>query len=240
MAFSLPLPTKKFWAFAVVVIILIIAVLWWLGDIDNGPTANLGEQIKTEETPLTEQLQNIQNLVTTKLAKDGSLAQFTTSNLPADYKNSQLKTVTLESREVIRAYAAAISESLSIYDNSRDNDVKLVLKAIDTNNSAALGALSISKLQYDKTIKDLATLKVPKSAAEIHLAIINSLQKMSSLLAPMQQALDEPTLALQASQEYLKANLQFAVYLQILNQYFQKQNLVFSEQEQVKINPTGQ
>lgn len=241
MAFSLPMPTKKFWLFAGVVLLLVIGLLWKMGnDNKTSPKTSLGKQINTEEVSLEDQVKNIQNLVLTKIAQDGTLTEFKTSSLPKNYQSSQLKTVNLENREVIKAYASAISSTLSDYDKPRDNEAGLVIKAIDNKDASLLIPLITSKAKYEATVKSLSVMKVPKSASSIHLVIINSLQKMSSLLTLMQQALSEPALALQASQEYLKANLEFALSLKLLNQYFQKQNLTFSEQEQIKINPTGQ
>ena len=86
-----------------------------------------------------------------------------------------------------------------------------------------------------RVVKALKEIGVPASAGEIHLSILNSLFKVSQLVFMMEQAPQEPLLALESAREHEYALLDVYRSLKELNNYFRERNIIFEKEEGVDI-----
>ncbi len=228
---AISLPSKRFWIFAIILIGVVVVGLWLLGRTgDNNDSP--GQIITATELTPEEKLANVEALVLNRLSTASGLTEFDPADIPASEAN--LSTQKSEDRESVSAYAAAITQALSSYNQKGDNEAELMVAALDTRDQAKVIALANAQTMYQGIVVKLEAIAVPKSALPIHTLLVTSLKQMIYLLGPMSQVLTEPVLALQASEVYLKANAQFFIALNALNQYFRNQDLQFSDEDQIK------
>lgn len=233
---AISLPSKRFWWFALVLIVAVVLLLWFIGWRSKSPEVSPGQIIANNELSETDKILNLKSLVEERLATGGadSLKQFDAKSLP---KDQTLKASSAaETRELVRSYAAETAAALADYNQKENNEVRIMLDALDSRDENQIKILLAAKDRYQVMMSNLIAITIPNNALTVHNNLINSLRKMIFLLEPMSEALTDPVLALQASEEYLKANVQFITALGELNQYFRDQNLKFSDEDQVKVS----
>lgn len=228
---AISLPSKRFWIFAIILIVVVVAMLWWLGR-KSDELVDQGSIITATELTPEEKILNVQTLVIDRLSVARGLEEFDPASIPDD--DAKVSTQTSENRESVSAYAALMTQALASYSQKQDNEAKIMVDALDTRNQAKALSLLSARTMYQGMVIKLESISVPPSALAIHKLMIISLKQMIYLLEPMSQILDEPVLALQASEAYLEANTQFFLTLNALNQYFYDRDLQFSEEDQIK------
>lgn len=228
---AISLPSKRFWIFAIVLIALVVVGLWWLGRNESTPVES-GSIITTRELTPEEKILNVQTLIIDRLSTARGLEEFDYASIPAD--DTAVSTQTTENRESVGTYAALMTQALASYNQKRDNEAKIMVDALDTRDQAKALSLLSARTMYQGMVVKLESISVPEGALATHKLMIASLKQMIYLLEPMSQILDEPVLALQASEAYLEANTQFFLTLNALNQYFREQDLQFSDDNQIK------
>lgn len=228
---AISLPSKRFWIFAIILIGAVVVGLWLLGRTNNDANSP-GEIITATELTPEEKLANVEALVLNRLSTASGLTEFDPADIPKTEAN--LSPQANEDRESVGAYAAAIAQALSSYNQKGDNEAELMVAALDTRDQAKVIALVNAQTMYQGIVVKLEAIPVPQSALPIHTLLVTSLKQMIYLLGPMSQVLEEPVLALQASEVYLKANAQFFIALNAFNQYFRNQDLQFSDEDQIK------
>lgn len=228
---AISLPSKRFWVFAIILIVIVVVGLWWLGRGESQPE-DQGSIITTRELTPEEKILNVQTLVIDRLSSARGLEEFDPASIPND--EAKVSTQTTESRESLGTYAALVTAALSTYNQKQENEAKVMVDALDTRDQDKALSLLNARTMYQGIAVKLESISVPPSALPIHKLLVTSLKQMAYLLEPMSQILDEPVLALQASEAYLEANTQFFLALAALNQYFRDQDFQFSEQNQIK------
>jgi hypothetical protein len=228
---AISLPSKRFWIFAIVLVAIVVVGLWWLGRSESAPIDE-GSIITARELTPEEKILNVQTLIIDRLSTARGLEEFDPANIPTD--DAKVNTQTTENRESVSTYAALMTQALASYNQKQTNEAKIMVDALDTRDQTKALSLLSARTMYQGMVVKLESISVPESALAIHKLMITSLKQMIYLLEPMSQILDEPVLALQASEAYLEANTQFFLTLNALNQYFRDQNLQFSDDNQIK------
>jgi len=228
---AISLPSKRFWIFAIILIVVVVFGLWWLGRSEKAPVESGSIITATELTP-EEKIINVQTLIIDRLSTARGLEEFDYASIPDD--EVRVGTQTTENRESVSTYAALMTQALASYNQKQENEAKIMVDALDTRDQAKVLSLLSARTMYQGIVVKLESISVPPGALATHSLMITSLKQMIYLLEPMSQILDEPVLALQASEAYLEANTQFFLTLNALNQYFREQNLQFSDDNQIK------
>lgn len=123
------------------------------------------------------------------------------------------------------------------FQKDTENEIKIVLQALESQKADALAPVSRSQELYLETARRLLATGVPASAAEIHLELANAFLGIAELDFNMEKVLAEPVLALESARVY---PLRYAALLDAvhgINRYFLEQNIRFGEEDNVKITP---
>ena len=247
MAFSLPLPTKKFWLFAGLAVLVVLISLWYVGKgyQDNLEATNLTNlKLSKEEVSYYNkiiaraiELRSITNQTLT-LKDKANLDNLTLKPVTSDYKLSDLSIGVSEDAPSLKLYGQALGQILSTFSAVRTNELKVMLDALDSHDQSQLAQLVKIKNDLDNTVLKLLKLKTPKSAGSIQLQLINNLNNQSKLINNMSQVFDQPLLALESAQLEYKTVGEFYQLTGEINKYFRTRGVTFSPNEAVKIYQT--
>lgn len=246
MAISLQLPSKKIWGLALGGLVIIVGALWYHGrqvedDLLNARHAQFkdeqaarayySEVIARTNTVRTSAVQSLneEDFLDTLATSDTNLSLYTANNL---------KLASNESETALRAYGAGLAQTLSAYSAPRENDLKVMLAALDSQKKSDLAPLKEAQTLHLKAVDELLALTVPKSAAALHLRLVNNLAGQAMLLANMLQVFEEPLLALESAQVEYQQTADFYELASEINVYFRGRNITFNEAEGAKIYQT--
>lgn len=248
MAFSLPMPTKKFWLFAGVVAIVALGGLWYVGKSHEGNFK--GDNLDNLHLS-KEQIDYYNKIVARALElrtiTSQSLASATTTNLKTltdqnlsktNYTQKSLVVSKKEDAASLKLYGQSVGQILSVFSTPRLNESKIMLIALDTKNPQKLAELAEAKKNLDNSVAKLLKLNTPKSAIPIHLKLVNNLNRQSKLITNMEQVFEEPLLALESAEASYQTINNFYQLTSEINQYFRARGIIFSPTETVKIYQT--
>lgn len=220
---------KKKLVIAGLIILVILALLWLIG----GLTKDRREQSRHDYyLTLVKENRSLQALVEKNLVAKGiNLDPISNIDEPnSQYGPADITILEEVDESSLKNYGLKISEILSPYGEPRNNEVLLVLDAIQAANPTAIKALTNTQTLHDQAISSLLSITVPQNAQVIHLILLNSIQRLSDDLAVMSQALEDPQAALQASEEYIINYILFFKAIEGVNIYFDKQGVTFDQQ----------
>lgn len=246
MAINLQLPSKKIWGLAVVGLIVVVGALWYHGrqvetDLLNARHAQFKDEqaARAYYNEVITRTNTVRTSVVSSYNEGDNLDTFATSDTNLSlYTKSSLKISQDESEAALRAYGASIAEILSSYSAPRENDLKVMLAALDSQKKSDLAPLKEAQTLHLKAVDQLLALSVPKSAGVIHLQLINNLAGQAMLLANMLQVFEEPLLALESAQAEYQQTADFYELVGEINLYFRGRNITFSNTEGAKIYQT--
>lgn len=246
MAMSLQLPSKKIWGLAVVGLVAVVGALWYHGRQVEANLLNARHaQFKDEQTArayyneVIARTTTVRTSVVSSFNQDDNLDTLATSDTNLSlYTSNNLKVSANESEESLRAYGAGLAEILAAYSAPRENDLKVMLAALDSQKKSDLAPLKEAQILHLKAVDQLLALSVPKSAAVVHLRLINNLAGQAMLLANMLQVFEEPLLALESAQAEYQQLADFYELAGEINTYFSGRNITFSNTEGTKIYQT--
>lgn len=213
---------------------------FWGTDINNPDTNNDGvadgnsiqkniDPVKTGNAPIEGVDNRIQALVRNAITNKGApLVDISPTKLPATlvFAENNLRITKVEDLASITKYRDEIRVALKTYLlNTTGQETKSLLDFINTGNESALLAITTEKNKYLNLLKALTSITVPQSAATTHLAMLNSLSKITELIHYMTEVKSEPLLALKSSQAIFPQRDAFLASLVPLNNYFVERGL---------------
>ncbi len=248
MAFSLPMPTKKFWLFAGVVAIVALGGLWYAGKSyegnfkgDNLNNLHLSKEQVDYYNKIVARALELRAITSQSLDTPTTTSLKTLASQNLSKTNYTQKSLTISKKEdaaSLKLYGQSVGQILSVFSTPHLNESKIMLTALDTKNPQKLAELAALKKTLDTTVTKLLKLSTPKSAVILHLKLVNNLNLQSKLLTNMEQVFDEPLLALESAEASYKTVNDFYQLAGEINQYFRARGIIFNPTETVKIYQT--
>ncbi len=245
MAINLQLPGKRFWWLLVAVIIVVVGLLWWHGreveqDLINERHAQFkdGQAAQAYYQEIITRTTTVRAGVVNSLESD-NLETLVTSDTDLDsYSTKSFKLGATEDKATLKAYGERIAVILSPYGEARENELKVLLTALNTQKISDLAPLSETQDMHEQAVQQLLALVVPKSAATLHLKLLNNLSAQAALLANMEQVFTQPLLALESAQALYQHSADFYLLAGEINTYFRSRQVIFDNQEGARIYQT--
>lgn len=209
--------------------VIAISILWFAGrqerqNNESKKQAYIDEILKKEaileELSQKELTQNNANIAVDELAGKPIIATSTTST---------------SSQQALRKYGLDLATALKPLSQKRESEAKAVLSAIDNKDATLLKPVTSSRITHEQVASNLKKVIVPKEIASRHFKIASQVNLLVSRLKNMEQALTQPTAALEASQTFNTDYLAFIKSIEVLNQFFALNKVQFSDQEKMQI-----
>lgn len=145
------------------------------------------------------------------------------------YRLDNVKIASDETKATITKYRDEFRQALRTYMekmalNSAD-EVELLVNFVEKNDVKSLSELNASKNNHQELLNTLIRMEVPKSAAIIHLAILNSLKQAMMIISQMTQVTTEPLLAMKNSLLLHQQRGDWYTEMIPLNNYFLTQGI---------------
>ena len=223
---------KLLWGLGILVLIGLI-YLWQIGQSDKTEQASKQKQTQTQ---LLKQDQKIRSFVGDILAGTSTLAEFNSNSLPRRLTIKDLKITRDNATTTIYQYGLSIAEILKPLGQLEENDVQIMVRALDNQDQLEAQKIADHQALYQNTVDKLLLVKVPKDLLTSQLKLINNLKIMASLSDNMSQILSTPLIALQSAEQFQKSLALFYSSINEINGYFTKSGVKFTEAEKIKIN----
>ena len=223
-----------------IIVILVLAIGWFLYR-SYQPASSMVTTPITTNKPATSGMSvtsggdNLINIIQNKLDNTEPVLELNGKAITVKYKLSDLKTVTIAATSSLRNYGLQVTQILKPLGVDRENEAKVMLSALDNKDSSKINKVADSQAMYQNIATNLAKLPAPKGVASIQLKIVNDAAMMALLLSNMSQVLNQPVLALQSSQQYMRIQPVFYTDLAALNKYLLDRGVKFSTQESLPI-----
>lgn len=207
----------------------------WGSNPDNPDTNNDGiadgnsiqkniDPVKTGNQPITGVNGRIQALVQNALTKKSApLVDISPTKLPTTlvFTEKDLNITTTETVATITKYRDDIRSALKTYLlAATGKETESLIDFIDNGAESALISITLEENKYLNLLKALADITIPRSAAAIHLTMLNSLSKTVELIYYMTEIKSEPLLAIKSSQRLFSQRAEFLASLVPINNYF--------------------
>lgn len=219
---------------AISAILIIMVIFWIIGGINKNKRER--ENLAYYQM-LLEEYRGIESLVERNLSFRGlvSLPDEEEINEIEQFGLNDMKISTDLSAENIKEYGRQIAKALEPYGYERGNEVLLVLEALTTQNIQAVNELNRTKNIHQNTIDQLKLITVPQDAQVIHLRLMNNIYNLKKQSEKMAGVLEDPALALENSQAYIKGQVNFFKAVEGVNVYFFRHGIIFNENEGINI-----
>lgn len=237
------MPSKKVIYTFAVLFLVVAGWFWYLGrDVEQAPAKTPNTSVKPVNLP-NEFITNwpiregeVSTLLEQKYASGTKPKQLELSkSLVSHYTKGNLKTTLNTSSSTIETYGKDIVAALSPYALARENEVVILGKIYDTQDPKEISKLTKVYDLHQKALADFLAMRVPGSATEMHLQIVNDLYLLTKLTENMLLITTEPALALQSAQHYQLALISFYARLGNINDYFLSQGVTFSPENKINI-----
>lgn len=209
--------------------VIAVSVLWYIGNQERAKKEAklqeyLADILKKEKT--LEALSQKEQASTEKNIAIGQLA---------DKPIIASSTFGTSSQQALRNYGLSLALALKPLSAKRESEAKAVLAAIDKNDPSLLQPVTASRILHEQVASNLKKLVVPKEVVSRHFKIASQINLLISRLKNMEQALSQPTIALQNSQSFNSDYLDFISSIEVLDRFFLINQVSFTDQEKVQI-----
>ncbi|MDO8604105.1 MAG: hypothetical protein Q7K40_01730 [bacterium] len=155
-------------------------------------------------------------------AEVGGIAQTLAERARA---NSTIKTYTEKDLHIVPAstsslaiYQKEVSQALALFQKENTvNELRVVYEATQTKDASSLTVLATSVNAYQKLIKTLLALNIPKSVVPFHLLLLKSQATLVSGIQDMAQMLADPVRGMNGLATYQKGTQLVAQINKILS-----------------------
>ncbi len=148
------------------------------------------------------------------------------------YSLSDILTMPDESITSLKAFGNKLGE---IHQNDSppniQHEIILLADAVDTKNPEIPSQLATMAAAYQKIVADSLKLKVPQSAAQAHLKLINALSRVGSVIETFTKIYDDPVVTIVGIGQYKLAIDQLTTAFDGLVLYFEGHRIVFEKDE---------
>lgn len=209
--------------------------------------AGPNDKANTEQTTLTSTAPGEENTLTDQvsknffaqylLAKKGGqeitpeiavqIAESVMQNVPMESTAKQygVKDIVIvpDSEQANTTYVTKFIAILKKYPPpSKENELEIVLKALDTQKETDLKKLDPIISGYKNILTETLTLKVPKSLAPDHMIYLNALSSVHTDIIEMRQIFDDPMRAYIGYAHYQRNALTLKVGFEAIQKYFNR------------------
>jgi len=163
-------------------------------------------------------VQNSEQLITTLIDQASGIS-------PKQYTADDIRIVTTPSADAIKRYGVEITAILKP-DLALENDLVVLKRALEGQNSNELSKLDTSTRRYRATVAEMLALSVPQEVAAEHIAAANALARVSANVESMRAVFTDPVGALVGIKEYTVNEFAFIESLQTIGLYLKAHNAI--------------
>jgi hypothetical protein len=235
-------PSAKKVAITIIIILIgVIGSLWYVGykqsrtNLSAKPAGSLMATSTGLDFDLKSYIEgrnNLEQIIVEKLA--AGIASSSSVILPtkvASYTAGKIIISNDLSADNLKAYGQQIAKVLATYNLGQIDEIATTLEALEQKNPIKAQSLLAIATSDKQIISSLLKVSVPKTAATIHLNLINNLSQNAALLTDMSKILDNPYLGLQSADLYRVQKLNFYKAIDKINNFFKTDNIIFSPEE---------
>lgn len=185
--------------------------------------------LKKNQEEVSEEDQNL--IITELLSKEYAPIEKKTYDL------SSIRASTDSSKTALRAYGNAIGKSfIDSTPQVVENELTVFENALNIKNEGGDGSAEIAKLDliiagYQKNIKDILALRTPRTAQDLHIALLNALSGVTVAIESLRIGYDDPVRGLTAVQVYQTEVLALSEAMTQLYAYFVRNGVTFTQDE---------
>ncbi len=211
-------------------LVLTLAVFWYVGR-----KTRVERQEKQEGyfRSLVEKEKNLRANVEENLAKKGTLASYNPTDIFSD-TNANIKPLPAANAVAIRDYYEKMAAILKPLGIKRENEVRILLSALDTGNRELLKNIMAARTTYADLAVKLASVPPPTDILALQSALVSTLNRITKLVGNMELAFEEPILALGSGRQFLSEISQTADLVAKINDYLLT-NKIITENEAIVI-----
>ena len=211
-------------------VLITIGVLWWAG---TKTKEKRSEQLGRYYQELITKEKNLETSVTNakSATNQESSWEIPTNN---NWQIVEIKTSSATSTTALKQYGLALGEALGTFGQKRESEVKATYQALDQKLPAELKKVVSSRLVHEEAINKLRLMIAPQDLADYHRQLINSLQNSVQFLSQMEQVLDNPEKALEASRLFVQESILFHQIMIKISNYLSSRQVQFSDNEKIK------
>ncbi len=137
-----------------------------------------------------------------------------------------------DDNDTVRAYGNNLEQIVTKYSSTEPkSELEIVDTSIQTNDTEEIKKLDPIITGYTNILKAELSLRVPKSAADVHIQFINALSRVLSNIQDMRKMYDDPVLSLRGVTNYSDSASDLKSALEALGGYFTDKNIVFERNE---------
>ncbi len=223
-------------AIVLLVIVIVLALFWIIG----GVAKNQKNNDQTEYyANLVKEDRELQALIQKNLEIKGLLLDLddlqTASSTINYFSTGDIELIDDINEINIKQYGTQIGQVLKKYREPRANEIILMLETLRTVDPNLTAELLKTRDLHQAAVNELLLIPVPKNAQIVHLRLLNILKRLTDNLENMSRVIDEPKLALQSGEEYIKNYALFFRAVEGINVYFTKQGIIFNKDEMTEI-----
>ncbi|MBI2482498.1 MAG: hypothetical protein HYV76_02985 [Candidatus Vogelbacteria bacterium] len=208
------LPSKKVVLVILIILLVLAGGLWYLG-----------------RTPASVPTTPVEKLVAEVATQKKALKQYDAALLPREFTEKDLIVTTKTDTAILRQYGLALADTLRAYATPRGSELAALDQAIEQKNGAALETIKQAQAIHQEATTKLLATTVPKPAVSLHLSLLFHTSRMAYLAGNMAQVLDEPILALESANRYIRYALSFYRKSESINDFFTKNKVTFQPNE---------
>ena len=154
------------------------------------------------------------------------------------YKSSDLSSIVDTNRASLMSYGTKLARTLSGYPfyKTGESPTEIILNIVDDKNNTQISALTGLEDLCNQTIRILLTVATPKELKDMHVDLINSLDRTSQLIKSMSHIQSDKLLALNSARQYIvESKITVAIFMAI-NKYFNDNNIDIGKENTTKIS----
>ena len=136
--------------------------------------------------------------------------------------------------ESFKKYGNELGAVFLKYGNTKEypvNEVEILEKALESQDPKDLVELKLVSIIYKNLSKDILAVEVPFGAAELHLSLVNSYDKLSRSIAAMAYLFTEPLRGGYANEIYTKELSVIKITFINVMGFFDRRDVKFDETE---------
>lgn len=153
------------------------------------------------------------------------IAESVMQNIPveSDAKQYEIKDITIvpETPEFKTAYTEAFIRTLKANPpKSKENEIDIVTKAIESEDPADIKKIDSIILSYKNILKDTLKIPVPRSLVPDHMIYLNALSSVYTDISEMRLVLDDPMRGYIGYAHYQESALRLKIGFEGIQKYF--------------------
>jgi hypothetical protein len=159
--------------------------------------------------------------------------EFIDSYIKDNLTRSQIKEYTVNDFYIIQndvfsdkqTYYNSIQKEIDKLFLITENELFTISKIVEVNNPEDIEKLKFAVSVYKEMVNDLISLSVPESVLNIHLNMVNNLNKLAENINLMKDINTDPISGLEGLQNYSPSEEALAVSFSKLRDYFERHNI---------------